>query len=79
MIGFFVPAGSLESIHLLFSSRLSLERFQSPRVVPSAMEKILASLGDGPYKLPNKKEELSSALGSLNVEYLAKAVNSILN
>ena len=43
------------------------------------MEKILASLGDGPYKLPNKKEELSSALGSLNVEYLAKAVNSIRN
>ena len=37
------------------------------------MDKIIASLGDGPYKLPNKKEELSSALDSLQVEYLAKS------
>ena len=66
-------------IHLLFSSILNLEGSQRPRVVPSAIEKSFASLGDGPYKLPNKKEELSSALGSLNVEYLAKAVNSIRN
>ena len=50
-------------IHFLFSSMLSLEGSQSPRVVPFAMGKIRASLGDGPYKLPNKKEELSLALG----------------
>ena len=46
----------------LFSSILGLERSQSPRVILSVLGKSLASPGDGPYKLPNKKEELSSAL-----------------
>ena len=43
-------------IHFLFCSILNLEGSQSPIVVPSALEKSFASLGDGPYRVPTQEE-----------------------